>query len=593
MSATTIALLPFENLSGDPSQDVIARGLSLDLAVELARFATLEVIPPAPASQLLTLAGSGRAAAPMFVLNGGVRRQQDRMRMSVSLTDTATGAQVWADRYDAAATELLGVQDAIVAQVAATLAIHTDEVRLAVARRKPLVSLEAYECWLRGRECLQRGTVEADDEARRFFERALELDPLFARAHAGLSLSHFNEWSCQAWAHWDEKERLAFMHAERAAALDSTDAMLELVLGRIVLYRRRFDEAALHVDRALALNPNDPDVLAHAALCRAYLGDAASGYELATRAGRHNPISGDWYVLPAALSLFLLGRDEDALGYAVRKPEATVDGPALLAAICAYLGDEARAADYLRWFLTIFQERILFGREPEPGEPLRWVLHVNPFRRAEDVERVTTGLRLAGLANDPDYERPSLRVASSEAAGQPAGEFRRDGSNWTLLFDGVSVQISDAKGLHDLVALLARPHEEQHCLELAGRPAELGGTDDMLDARARREYRVRIQDLQQEIDEAERNHDAARGSRAREEMDALVEALSGALGLGGRSRGLGSASERARSAVTWRIRSAIRKVAAVHPPLGRHLENSVRTGTYCAYTPERPVSWTV
>jgi hypothetical protein len=128
---------------------------------------------------------------------------------------------------------------------------------------------------------------------------------------------------------------------------------------------------------------------------------------------------------------------------------------------------------------------------------------------------------------------------------------------------------------------------------LAGRPAELAGTHEVLDERARREYRARIQDLQREIDEAARNHDTARGTRAREEMDAIVEALSGALGLGGRSRALGSAAERARSAVTWRIRSAIRKIAAVHPSLGRHLEHSVRTGTYCVYSPERPVHWTV
>ena len=74
-------------------------------------------------------------------------------------------------------------------------------------------------------------------------------------------------------------------------------------------------------------------------------------------------------------------------------------------------------------------------------------------------------------------------------------------------------------------------------------------------------------------------------------MDTLVDALSGALGLGGRTRSLGSAAERARSAVTWRIRSAVRKIATVHPSLGRHLENSVRTGTYCAYHPEQPIDW--
>lgn len=318
MSGTTIALLPFENLSGDPAQDVIARGLSLDLAVELSRFATLDVIPPTSAAQVVSMGGSRRTTTPMFMLTGGVRRQDDRIRISVSLTETASGVQVWGDRYDPAASGLLAVQDAIVARVASALAIHTDEARLAVARRKPLVSLEAYECWLRGRECLLRGTVEADAEARRFFARALEIDPLFARAHAGLSLSHFNEWSCQAWVQWDEKERLAFTHASRAAELDSTDAMMEIVLGRIMLYRRRYDEAAAHVDRALALNPSDADVLAHAALCRAYLGDGASGLELSGKASRLNPVTGDWYVAPMALSLLVLGRYEASVACGVR-----------------------------------------------------------------------------------------------------------------------------------------------------------------------------------------------------------------------------------------------------------------------------------
>jgi len=593
MSATTIALMAFENLSGDPSQDVLARGCSLDLAVELARFATLEVIPPTSASHVMALAGSAAGTAPMFLLTGGVRRHRDRVRISVSLTDTATGRQIWADRYDAAASELLDIEDAIVAQVAAALAIHTDGARLAVARRKPLVSLEAYECWLRGRDCLQRGTAEADDQARRFFERALELDPLFARAHAGLSLSYFNEWSCQAWLQWDEKERLALLHAQRAAAIDSTDAMVEIVLGRVMLYRRRFDEAAAHVVRALTLNPNEADVLAHAATCRAYLGDGESGLELARKASRLNPVSGDWYVAPAALSLLVLGRYEDAIAFGVRNPHATLDCPALLAAACAHVGDRTRAAEYLRRFLVEFEERVLFGREPEPGEPLRWLLHVNPFRRTEDVERIATGLRLAGLPADPDYERVAQPVAGQASAAPASGCFRREGSAWRLVFDGFMVEVSDVKGLHDLATLLASPGEEHHCLELAGRPRESAGHQDVLDERARREYRARLEDLQREIDQAERHNDAVRGARAREEMETLVEALSSALGLGGRSRALGSASERARSAVTWRIRSAIRKIAAVHPALGRHLEHSVRTGTYCAYTPERPVTWTL
>jgi tetratricopeptide (TPR) repeat protein len=498
---------------------------------------------------------------------------------------------VWAERYDAEEDTIVAVQDDIVAQVAAALALKSDAARLDLARRKPVASLEAYECWLRGRSALERGTVEADHEARGFFERALELDPHYARAYAGLSLSHFNEWSCQAWVQWDEKERLAYEFARRAADLDPSDAMVEIVLGRITLYRRRFDEAAQHVDRAIALNPNEPDVLAHAATCRAFLGDGASGLELATKATRLNPASADWYVAPTALSLFVLGRYDESIAFARRMPNATLDCPALLAAALALAGDRDRAAEYLDRFLAGFQERVTFGRAPEPGEPLRWLLHVDPFRRAADVDRVSTGLRLAGLAVDPDSEQRATSVAAAIDGPPATARFRLRDDRWHVVFDNAAVVLGDAKGLRDLAGLLACPGEERHCLELAGRPAELGGEAPMLDDRARREYRARLAELQREIDEAERDGDLARSSRGREEMDALVEALAGALGIAGRSRALGSAAERARCAVTWRIRSAIKKIAVAHPSLGRHLENTVRTGTYCSYQPERPVAW--
>ena len=591
MSGNRIALRPFENLSGDPSQDVLARGLVLDLATELARFATLEVIPPTSNARVPVSADVEGNRTPLFFLAGGVRRLAERVRISVQLTEGPTGRQVWADRYDAQADEIVAVQDDIVGRVAAALALKSDEVRLAVARRKPITSLEAYECWLRGRSALETGTIEGDREARTFFERSLELDPYFARAYAGLSLSHFNEWSCQAWIEWDEKERLAYEFARRAADLDSSDAMVEIVLGRITLYRGHAEEAARHIDRAIALNPNDADVLAHAAGCRALLGDGASGLELATRATRLNPAFADWYVAPTALSLFVLGRYEESIAFALRMPHATLDCPALLAAALALTGDADRAALYLQRFLAGFEERVTFGRPPEAGEPLRWLLHVDPFRRAEDVGRVTTGLRRAGLPVDPDSERVATIITPAPGRPQAPAQFRLQNDRWHLVFDNAAVELGDTKGLRDLAGLLACAGEERHCLELAGRPAEMGGDAEILDDRARREYRARLAELQRELDEAERNSDLARTGRAREEMDALVEGLSGALALGGRSRALGSGAERARSAVTWRIRSAIKKIAAAHPSLGRHLENSVRTGSYCSYQPERPIAW--
>jgi predicted ATPase len=189
--------------------------------------------------------------------------------------------------------------------------------------------------------------------------------------------------------------------------------------------------------------------------------------------------------------------------------------------------------------------------------------------------------------------------------------FRREGELWTLAFDGQTVHMPDLKGLHDLARLLAAPGEELHCLELAGAPAGEGrraGGDghgvppgglglqgdagELLDERGRREYRRRLHELRDEAERAEAANDTVRAERARDELDALTEALASAFGLGGRPRRAGDPAERARSAVTWRVRSALNKIEEAHPALGRHLSNSVRTGAFCVYRPERPVSWT-
>jgi TolB-like protein/tetratricopeptide (TPR) repeat protein len=590
--ATSIALAPFENLSGDPSQDVLALGFVEDVASALSRFAAIEVLYP----RTFAAASSGRgigdsSTTASSLLRGSVRRVGDVIRIAVQLLDTQTGRQLWADRHDVTAETLFTLQDQIAEQIASALKISVDRSRLHAVQRAPLSSLETYDCWLRGFECLKRGTVEADAEARAYFERALETDPSYARAYTGLSLSHFNEWSCQAWQKWDETERLAYDYAHRAAALDDADPMVQVVLGRILLYRRQFNEAAFHVDRALSLNPNDTDMLVHAAMCRAYLGDGESALALGTKAMRLNPRFPPYYTAPVGLALFVLGRDAEALALGSQAPISMfVDIPAFLAASCALTGDVDRARFYLGAFLSQLGDRITYGRPPDPGEPLRWLLHVNPFRRTQDIDRLAQGLRLAGLEDDPDERRPEA-VLRPAAQGASAARFRREGPVWTLEFDGLSVQLTHQKGFSDLARLLDRPGIERHCLELADRPAESVGSAPQLDERARREIQARARELQHELDDADAKHDLGRAQRAREELDQIVELISGALGLGGRSRALGSAAERARSAVTWRIRSSVKKIATAHPRLGRHLENAVRTGTFCVYQPEQPVDW--
>ena len=124
-----------------------------------------------------------------------------------------------------------------------------------------------------------------------------------------------------------------------------------------------------------------------------------------------------------------------------------------------------------------------------------------------------------------------------------------------------------------------------------GAVVEESSTGDVLDQRARTSYEQRIRNLQEDIDAAEADHDYFRADRSRLEMDALVDHLTAALGLGGRARRSGGSAERARSAVTQRIRAAIRAVGDAHPEFARHLETAITTGTYCVYRPENPVRW--
>jgi predicted ATPase len=172
-------------------------------------------------------------------------------------------------------------------------------------------------------------------------------------------------------------------------------------------------------------------------------------------------------------------------------------------------------------------------------------------------------------------------------------ELVREGDTWRLGYAGRTVRVRDMKGVGDLVVLVSRPGVEVHVLELMGGADVAREAGPVLDDVARRQYQARIVELQREIDGARRDHDSGRAELAEVELDALVEQLSEAFGLGGRSRTTGSSAERARTAVTYRVRAAIRRISEIHPELGRHFSNAVRTGTWCSYQPETDLVWTI
>ena len=592
----SIAILPFENLSGTADDARLAGGFVQDLITELARFPALGVIAAesvfAVESVGLDDAGLGRRLKVAYLLKGSVRRSVRALRIAVQLVEAATGQHLWAERYDMPAAELFTVLDEIAAKVANALALRIDQTVLSASRRRKIPQLAVYECWLRGMECLQRGTVESDEEARVYFEQALAADPQYARAQAGLSLSHFNEWSCQAWECWEAKEKAAYECARRAEALDPDDAVVQVILAKIEQYRRQHAAAEARYRRALQLAPNDAFVAIQLAVGFALLGEAALAAELGGRALALNPLGPSWWFYYAALPHFVLRDYARAIELGSQTPTIVTDQPAYLAAAHAYLGQGERAEIYAREFRQVFAERIAPGRAAESGELLRWLVHVNPFRREEDLRHFTEGLRLAGLG-EMDGAATPVAAAPATVAWPLGNTFRKEGALWMVCFEHEVAHTPEVRGFRDIAQLLARPGDELHCLALSGRPAGGGRGVEVLDEQARRAYRARLREIEADLAEAATANDAGRAEPLEEEKERLLDEMRKATGLGGRDRKMGDSSERARSAVTWRIRHAIKKLEAVHPSLARHLRVSLKTGVFCSYDPEKETRWFV
>jgi hypothetical protein len=193
---------------------------------------------------------------------------------------------------------------------------------------------------------------------------------------------------------------------------------------------------------------------------------------------------------------------------------------------------------------------------------------------------------------------PAPGAAAETATASPAtgrlASAHLEGEVWRFVFDGVVCAVRDGKGVRDIVRLLDRPGVEVHVSELAGTPAGVADAPiALLDEAAKRAYRARVTDLQDEIDDASSAHDLERQARARRELDFLLDELRRATGLGGRDRTEGGDHERARQAVRARIRHAIGRLADQDPVLARHLDRSIRTGTFCSYAPDAPVRWRI
>lgn len=260
-------------------------------------------------------------------------------------------------------------------------------------------------------------------------------------------------------------------------------------------------------------------------------------------------------------------------------------------AIVGVLGPYGIPGDAVRVLRTVATQPTAPAMNPHTKEMFDRAMSAisshGPTALMNDEEAVAAALELASLLRDAADVAAPANVPAVEATLQLASD------HVVVTWAGSEALLKPMKGLVDLARLVAWPGREMHVLELMGSEVDEAAVGPDVDEASRRAYEDRLRGLQVEIDEAEGRHDEGRLRRAQDEFDQIVEVLSAALGLGGRDRQRGASAERARQAVAWRLKSAIRKLEQQLPACGRHLRRSIRTGAFCSYDPEADPGWTV
>jgi TolB-like protein/class 3 adenylate cyclase/tetratricopeptide (TPR) repeat protein len=394
----SIAVLPFQNMSGDPEQEYFADGMVEDIITALSHFKSLFVIARNSSftykGKPIDIKRVGRELGVRYLLEGSVRRSTERVRITGQLIDAATGAHLWADKFDGSLADVFELQDFVSTSVVGAIAARVDQAEMERVRRKPVENFDAHDCFLRGLAASTHtaGNPEKNDEALGFFYRAVELDPLMGCAYAMAALRYnvrkIYGWVVDREGEYAEARRLA----ENAVRFGEDDAM---ALSRAAISFSYFffehERAEALVDRSLAINPNLASAWQIRGQISLYLGQHEKALKEIDHAIRLNPIDPENYLAETvrAFALLLLGKYDEACRWAdhVVARDQKYAVPLRIASVSHALSgrlDQAR-------------ETMRQLREVDPALRLSQLSEVLPFRRPEDITRIVEGLRLAGL----------------------------------------------------------------------------------------------------------------------------------------------------------------------------------------------------
>ncbi|WJI38754.1 MULTISPECIES: adenylate/guanylate cyclase domain-containing protein [Mesorhizobium] len=385
----SVAVLPFTNMSADPEQEYFSDGITEDLITELSRSQSLFVIARNSSfvfkGRAVNTTEAGRKLGVRYVVEGSVRKAGARVRITAQLIEASSGNHVWAERYDRSIDDLFAVQDDVTERIVWALVGKVGAAEI-VWTRQTHTSLPAYDALLRGIDATNRITEKDTVAGVEFFKLALGWEPDSARAHAWLADAYA---VLSAFRADGEMKALAMQSALRAIELGDASGLAEAVVGALHGWKGEFEAAATHAQRALAMGPTNPVVLAWGGYICLWSGQLTKAREVGERLRRLSPLEHRDVHELLAFAYYLLGEYEASLGSFRRWDNNNYDrGFANLAACLGQLG-------------RLEEARLAWGRclERNPGFTLDDYKRGSPYRRQEDLDHWLEGLRKAGIAD--------------------------------------------------------------------------------------------------------------------------------------------------------------------------------------------------
>jgi adenylate cyclase len=380
-------------MSGDPEQEYFSDGITEDLIADLSRISGVFVIARTTVftykGKSVTVQQVGDDLGVQYVLEGSVRRVGNRVRINTQLVDARSGRHLWGDRYDREMTDIFVLQDEVTKKIVSALAVELtadEENRL---QRTAKIDPGAYDVFLRGLELYRRYTFETRAEARGLFERAIALDPGFARAHAGIALTHVFDYIEGSTDTPEKSLQRSLEMVEHALALDDTVPQVHFAASYVYLQLGRHDDSIAAARRAVALDPNYADGYVQMALSMIYAGRPEEGLEQMTNAMRLNPWHPFLYIWTRGHAHLVMEQYEEAIALFEKVIESNPhyqDGHLALAAAYGAVGRIGDAEWEAEEVLSL-----------QPGFTLADNLRRTPYKNPADLERWIEGLRKAGL----------------------------------------------------------------------------------------------------------------------------------------------------------------------------------------------------